>query len=69
MRSLLLEEFREKTFSKHKESLFLLKPFLPKLWYFFSLETSTSDKQQVPNVHSPKKTQLREIFAKKEAIF
>ena len=68
MRSLLLEEFREKTFLKHRESLFFLEPFLPKVWYFFGLDTSTSDKQQVPNVKSPKKTQLREIFAKKEAI-
>ena len=35
----------------------------------FGLDKSTSGKQQVPNVKSPEKTQLREIFAKKEATF
>ena len=39
------------------------------VWYFFGLDTSTSDKQLVPNVKSPKKTQLREIFAKKKRLY
>ena len=67
-RSQNLEEFREKTFLKHRESLFFLEPFLPKVWYFFGLDTSTNDKQEVLILKSPKETDLREIFAKKKAI-
>ena len=60
---------REDFFWNIEKAFLFLEPFLPKVWYFFGLDTSTSDKQQVPNVKSPKKIQLREIFAKKEAIF